>query len=319
MCYSAKVQQNLRLLAKRFGADVDWALFEQVFHRRLQDDEIKFARAMEANFQQPQSEIERRIQADIEVYRKAIGARWETDLFKQKKRLADARRSLQTKETKKARDDERIASTKIDTYLERLANLRRTDFSETDERIFPRYFVPLVVREGDRLLIRPMRYQCRLAGKPATYDERYPGTYNARRDNLQGFWSDVYGTQHGIMVINSFYENVPLHLFEKRALGENEKEKNLVLHFNPQPSQEMLVACLWSHWTHNSDPDLYSFAAVTDDPPPEIAATGHNRCVIAIKPENVPAWLSPQGLEKSRLEAILRDRQCPFYEHQIAA
>jgi hypothetical protein len=53
--------------------------------------------------------------------------------------------------------------------------------------------------------------------------------------------------------------------------------------------------------------------------PPEIAATGHNRCIIAIKPQNVPAWLSPQGLEKPRLEAILRDRQCPFYEHQIAA
>ena len=42
------------------------------------------------------------------------------------------------------------------------------------------------------------------------------GTYNARRDNLQGFWSDVYGTQHGVMVVNSFYENVPLHLFEQR-------------------------------------------------------------------------------------------------------
>jgi hypothetical protein len=55
MCYSAK--QNLRSLAKRFGVDVDWALFEQVFHRRLQDDEIKFARALEANFQRPQSEI----------------------------------------------------------------------------------------------------------------------------------------------------------------------------------------------------------------------------------------------------------------------
>lgn len=63
---------------------------------------------------------------------------------------------------------------------------------------------------------------------------------NARRDNLNGFWSDVYGTQHGVMVVNSFYENVPLHLFEKRALGEVEKEQNLVLHFNPQPPQEML-------------------------------------------------------------------------------
>jgi putative SOS response-associated peptidase YedK len=319
MCYSAKVQQNLRSLAKRFGADVDWALFEQLFHRRLQDDEIKFAKALEANFQQPQSEIEQRIQVDIEAYRKAVGTRWETDLFKQKKRLADAQRSLQTKETKKARDDERIASTKIDAYLERLANLRRAEVQETDERIFPRYFVPLVVREGDRLLIRPMRYQCRLAGKPATYDERYPGTYNARRDNLEGFWSDVYGTHHGVMVVNSFYENVPLHLFEKRTLGEGEKEKNLVLHFNPQPPQEMLVACLWSHWTHTSDPDLYSFAAVTDDPPPEVAATGHNRCIIAIQPRNVAAWLAPAGLEKPRLEAILSDRPCPYYAHQIAA
>jgi putative SOS response-associated peptidase YedK len=319
MCYSAKVQQSLRSLAKRFGADVDWTLFEQVFHRRLQDDEIKFARALEANFQQPQSDIEQRIQADIEAYRKAVGARWETDLFKQKRRLGDAQRSLQIKETKKARDDERIATSKIDTYVQRLANLRRTDFRETDERIFPRYFVPLIVREGDRLLIRPMRYQCRLAGKPSTYDERYPGTYNARRDNLEGFWSDVYGSQHGIMVVNSFYENVPLHLFEKRALSENEKEKNLVLQFDPQPPQEMLVACLWAHWTHPSDPDLYSFAAVTDDPPPEIAATGHNRCIIAIQPQNVAAWLSPKGLERSRLEAILGDRSCPYYEHRIAA
>ena len=319
MCYSAKVQQNLRSLAKLFGADVDWALFEEVFHRRLQDDEIKFARALEANFQQPQTQIEQRIQADIEAYRTAIGTRWETDLFKQKKRLADAQRSLQTKETKKARDDERIAATKIDTYLERLANLRRTDFRETDERIFPRYFVPLVVREGDRLLIRPMRYQCRLAGKPATYDERYPGTYNARRDNLEGFWSDVYGTQHGVMVVNSFYENVPLHLYERRELAPGEKPENRVLHFNPQPPQQMLVACLWSHWTHKSDPDLYSFAAVTDDPPPEVAVTGHNRCIIAIQPQNVAAWLSPEGLEKSKLAAILSDKPCPFYAHQIAA
>jgi putative SOS response-associated peptidase YedK len=319
MCYSAKVQQNLRSLATRFGADVDWELFEQVFHRRLQDDEIKFARALEANFQQPASDVERRIQTDIDAHRKAVGARWETDLFKQKKRLADAQRSLQTKETKKARDDERIATTKIDNYLQGLANLRRTEFRETDERIFPRYFVPLVIREGNRLLIRPMRYQCRLAGKPATYDERYPGTYNARRDNLEGFWSDVYGTQHGVMVVNSFYENVPLHLFEKRELAAGEKEKNLVLHFNPQPPLEMLVACLWSHWTHPADPDLYSFAAVTDDPPPEVAATGHNRCVIAIRPENVGAWLSPGTLDKSRLEAILSEKQRPFYEHRIAA
>jgi hypothetical protein len=53
--------------------------------------------------------------------------------------------------------------------------------------------------------------------------------------------------------------------------------------------------------------------------PPEVAATGHNRCIIAIQPENVGEWLNPAGVSRSRLEAILSDRQCPFYEHRIAA
>jgi len=319
MCYSARVQQHLRSLARRFGAEVDWPVFEQFFERRVQDSGLKVARALERNFDAPATDVEQRIHAHIQAYRQTIATKWETDLFRQKKRLADAQRSLKEKETKKARDDERIATSKINDYVERLGTLRSTDVLDEDDRIFPRYFAPIVVREGERLLIRPMRYQCRLAGKPATYDERYPGTYNARRDNLEGFWSDVYGTQHGVMVVSSFYENVANHMFEKRELAPGEKAKNLVLHFNPQPPAEMLVACLWSHWTHQTDPDLYSFTAVTDDPPPEVAATGHNRCIIAIKPENVGEWLNPAGVSQSRLEAILSDRQCPFYEHRIAA
>jgi hypothetical protein len=53
--------------------------------------------------------------------------------------------------------------------------------------------------------------------------------------------------------------------------------------------------------------------------PPEVAATGHNRCIIALKPENIVDWLAPQGLSASRLEAILSDRPQPYYEHRIAA
>lgn len=319
MCYSAKVQQDLRSLAKRFGAEIDTERFEELFERRLEDDGIKVARALEANFAEPRNAAEARIHALIDTYRDKVGKLWETELFKQKKRLADAQRALKDKETKKARDDERIATSKVDALLQRLANLRRTEFKDSDERIYPKYFAPLVVRDNGKLWIRPMRYQCRLAGKPSNYDERYPGTYNARRDNLEGFWSAVYGLQHGIMVVNSFYENVAVHDFEKRELAPGEKPKNLVLHFNPQPPQEMLVACLWSHWTHQSEPDLYSFAAVTDEPPPEIAATGHNRCIIALKPEHVATWLNPEGRTRSELAAVLGDRQCPYYEHRIAA
>ena len=56
----------------------------------------------------------------------------------------------------------------------------------------------------------------------------------------------------------------------------------------------MLLACLWSDWKGlGKEPDLVSFASITDEPPEEVAAAGHDRCVIPVKPEHVDAWLSP--------------------------
>jgi hypothetical protein len=36
-----------------------------------------------------------------------------------------------------------------------------------------------MVVDNGHLVVKPMRYQCRPAGKPAFYDTKYPGTYNA--------------------------------------------------------------------------------------------------------------------------------------------
>lgn len=294
-------------------------MFEDLFRRRIEDGGIKIARALDTNFTSPQNQDALRAEAYIEQYRTQQASAWEQELFKQRKRLADAERSLKEKETKRALEDQRIATNKVQALLERLGDLRRPESRPNDSRIFPMYFAPVIVRVDDRQLIRPMRYACRLAGKPANYDHRYPGTYNARRDNLSGFWSDAYAKHHAIMVVDSFFENVPNHLYEKRALAEGEKETNMVLHFQPQPAAPMLVACLWSHWTGKEEADLYSFAAVTDEPPVEIAATGHQRCIIALKEEHVNAWLTPASVSKDRLDEILNDRAAPYYEHRIAA
>jgi hypothetical protein len=35
--------------------------------------------------------------------------------------------------------------------------------------------------------------------------------------------------------------------------------------------------------------DFRSFAAITDEPPEEIVASGHDRCIVPIKPKNVGA------------------------------
>jgi putative SOS response-associated peptidase YedK len=67
------------------------------------------------------------------------------------------------------------------------------------------------------------------------------------------------------------------------------------------------------------DESLLSFAAVTDDPPAEIAAAGHDRCIIPIKPANVDAWLHPQVSNLGAQYAILDNRERQYYEHRLAA
>ena len=320
MCYSALVRQNLTWLAKRYGAEVAWELFQDLFRRRVDDDGVQFSRALDVHVMQMTEEKARVSQDYIEQYRAKQARAWEQELFKQRKRLVDAQRKLQIKETKAARNDERIATEKMAALSGKLSNLHSEQIAGDDARIFPKkYYVPVVTNDGDRLVIRPMRYLCRLPGKPATYDELYKGCYNARRDNLNGFWSGLYGKNHGIIVVDSFFENVPRHLYEKRELAPGERESNVVLHFNPNTGVPMTIACLWSHWTHPREPALYSFAAITDEPPPEILATGHTRCIVSLKEENVREWLSPEQASKERLEQILSDRVTPYYEHRIAA
>jgi putative SOS response-associated peptidase YedK len=108
------------------------------------------------------------------------------------------------------------------------------------------------------------------------------------------------------MVADVFYENVT-----------GPDGKNQVLAFTPQTGEPMLLACLWSPWSGDGE-ELLSFAAITDEPEPEVAAAGHDRTIINIKPEHLDAWLNPT----SDLQAIYRifdDKRHPFYEHRLAA
>ena len=213
---------------------------------------------------------------------------------------------MQTKTTKAATESQRIASEKIEWLLGKLADRRRADLLSDDSRIFPGWYTPVIVMERGVKVVKPMRYQCRLAGKPAAYDRKFPGTYNARRDNLEGFWKGLFGFTHGLMPVRRFYENV------------SRDGQNIVLEFEPHDGAPMLVACLWSHWKGPKG-ELLSVAAITDEPPPEVAAAGHDRCIIPIKPEHIDAWLDPDPNDLAASYAILDDRQRPHYEHRLAA
>jgi putative SOS response-associated peptidase YedK len=310
MCYSAQIIGQYRQYLRLFGARMSLREFVRTFwERRETEGRLKLPKALEEAFLAdtgPDAELAT-IREHILAYRKEQAGRWEAELFKQVKRKADAERTLATKTTKKAEDDLRISSAKVEQLKGWLADLQRAEPQSRDSRIFPGWYAPVMVWGEDGPVVLPMRYQCRPAGKPAFYDSKYPGTYNARRDNLEGFWKGLFGRHHGVMLIDAFYENV------------DRDGAKAVLKFEPRPRQAMLVACLWSRWSAPGEPDLLSFAAITDEPPEEVAAAGHDRCIIPIKAENVEAWLRPDPKDLQAQYAILDDRERPYYEHRLAA
>jgi hypothetical protein len=51
----------------------------------------------------------------------------------------------------------------------------------------------------------------------------------------------------------------------------------------------------------------------------QIAAAGHDRCIIPIKEENIEAWLNPDAKNLEGMRAILNNRSRPHCEHRMAA
>ena len=73
-------------------------------------------------------------------------------------------------------------------------------------------------------------------------------------------------------------------------------------------------------WQSPRKPDLDSFAAITDEPPAEVAATGDNRCVIpSIRNPTSGPGSPPEGRNLEELYGFLNDRERPYYRNELAA
>ncbi|MYM92557.1 SOS response-associated peptidase family protein [Duganella vulcania] len=318
MCFSAQVWTDYRKYVRHYGAKVSIQEFVELLERRQAGERIVLPKGLTEAFKAlPQSVDEERCRDLVLAYEAAEAARIEADLFGLRRRLADAQRSLAVKPTKKASEDQRIAGNKIERALSKLDDLKRTQRRERDDRVYAGSYCPVMVRDAaGQLVVRPMRYQCRPAGMPAAFDKRYPGLYNARRDNLSGFWKSVYAHTHAVIVVEGFLEHVDRHKLEGRELAPGEEPEDMILKFAPGGGELMQLACLWSHWTGPGE-DLLSFAIITDEPPPEVAAAGHDRCPVPLKSANVSAWLmAPMPAD---YQAMLDDRERPYYAHQLAS
>ncbi|RNM03244.1 SOS response-associated peptidase family protein [Ralstonia pseudosolanacearum] len=320
MCYSAMIRANYRDYVRMFGANITIREFVELYVERNQDSTINIPKAMSAAFlAAPQEPGEQRIAELIRSFDEARSTKLQQTLFEQMERQTKAQRKLEVKNTKAASEDLRISTTKIEDARKKLAGMGYADLRSSDSRIFPHWYAPVMIVEDGERVIKPMRYLLRPEGMPASFDVTHSGSFNARRDNLRKFWRKQFGHNHGLILVDRFYENVNRHRLEQRELEPDEKPENVRLEFVPNPPQLMLVPCIWSRWSAPGQKDLLSFAAITDEPPPEVAATGHDRCLVQIKHENVDAWLNPAGRSLDVLDAILEDKEHPYYEHRLAA
>jgi putative SOS response-associated peptidase YedK len=314
MCYSALVWASYLKYQKAFGADVDIQAFVRLYEARAEDPRIRIPKGMDTAFLKGDTPGAPEIRELIAAWNAGLITRSEQALFKQARRLADAERKLAVTQTKSAHNEQRIAGNKITQLKRWIADAKRTHPEPArDDRIFPDWYAPLLVEVDGQRLIRPMRYHCRPAGMDASIDRtrsgQVSGTYNARRDNLTRFWRRQFGHTQGLMVASVFFENV-----------DDGQGGSMELQFTPRTGEDMLIACLWSHWRDPAGqaPDLLSFAAVTDAPEPEVAAAGHDRTVINLKPDHVDAWLAPAG-DTAAMQALMDDKRHPYYEHRKAA
>jgi putative SOS response-associated peptidase YedK len=307
MCYSAQVIQAYSEYCDHFGAEIDIETFAKLYGMKLYDNRVKTTPALDATLMSDTRKDMQSIREAIDQFRAQQMTKLAQELEEQRERLAIAELALQTKTTKKSTNDKRIASSKIERALEKLAAITSNEPGTRDSRMYPGYYVPVMVLENGKNIVRPMRYQCRIEGAAEDFDTRFPGTYNARLDNLDGFWRNQFGHTHGVAIVTAFYEYITT------AEG-----KKTILEFTPKGGHYMYVACLWSYWTSPGKDSLYSFAFITDDPPAEVLAAGHDRCIIPLKRENVDAWLAPDPRNLADMYAILDDRERPYYEHRVA-
>lgn len=225
-----------------------------------------------------------------------------------------------------------------------LRSLKIADTATLPSRIYPHDVSLVIVKSSKedeaKRTILPMRYSIYNSDNA---DEGAPTPYNARRDHLSSpFWSAAFGVHHGIVILKSFFEWVKVeHLVKsglvslndikdirEQFLQESERRKkrlkeqgkkytptktelqdplkrNVIVQFKPTKESRLVVPVVYTETKQKDESLKYGFAIITDDPPAEVEKTGHNRCPVVIKRENIDDWLNPKSRHASELDDLL--------------
>lgn len=197
MCYSAQIYADFRKY-QRLGGEVDIKAFVKMFWQRKKSGDWvkKVPKAMRDAFNHPRNADEAEALAIATGAYSEAALALEREIADQTERLAKAVAVLSSgKPTKKAENDQRVATNKIAAAKAKLTELGKEANADGLGRVWPGSYCPVLIRDhatGERKIV-PMRYRCRLAGWTAKDEIEKPGTYNARRDKLSTVWKKLFG------------------------------------------------------------------------------------------------------------------------------
>jgi hypothetical protein len=153
MCYSAMIDRDyVRVVGPENAMNRED--FVQKYWERQEKGSLKIPKAIDAWFAHPKTDDEQKIAQMIRDYDAKQVAKYELEIFKQRKRLADAERKLQTKTTKKALDDQRVSKDKVEHALAKIADIKRAELKKSDSRIYPGVYAPVIVNENGRRAVK---------------------------------------------------------------------------------------------------------------------------------------------------------------------
>lgn len=294
------IKADLKRQARLFRSRADYDAFLQLYMQRLKDPALKIPVGLDRYFVLSQDPEEKKLAPLARQFHEEEKGRIRDEIKATEKELKELSAGKPSAAAKK----------KIDVRERRLEKLgRKLDFdfdriSPLDERIYPGYFAPVILsREGERTLV-PMRYRVR---RPDGGEVPYQyNVFNARRDSLQSAatWKPLFTRTHAIFPFTKFFEWV-----------EREGEKHEIS-FVPEERAMMWAASLYSAPRGGG---YLSFAMVTDEPPPEVAEAGHDRCPIFLDSNLLDDWLTPAGKSPEHLLGLLDHKEKTFYNHSLVA
>jgi putative SOS response-associated peptidase YedK len=308
MCYSAMIEASVRDLSFRYQARVDVAAFIELFGEQEQTGKLKLLKGFESFVDGEAPETARSFRNRMARWKARQRESLLEELSSQEVRLTRAQERQVRGESKTVLNEIRIAGNKINQIRARIEELERP-LPLSGERIFPGVFAPLIVWQNEERWIRPFRYRLRPAGEPESFDKKFDGTYNIRRDRLKEvrWWRDLYGSHHGVLVMRSFFEHV-----------SSPDGSSRILEFREEREFDLLVPCLFDRNDEGSKP-LDSFGLITDDPNPEVLAAGHDRTPLFIRPESLSQWLDTESAGSVReFDRILGDPLPTRFIHRLS-